>query len=79
MSWLWRTLDQILAEQKEIMAAIDTLNANIAALQAEWTKFLADLTTVLAGTGPAEAQVQAAADLVAQQTAAIAGEDTTIG
>lgn len=59
------------------MGALQNLNDNITALQAEWAKFLADLSVVLAGTN-SEAAVQAAADLVAQQTTAIAGEDTTI-
>ncbi len=73
-----RILIQVLANQKAEMGALQNLNDNITALEAQWTKFLADLTTVLAGTN-SEAAVQAAADLVAQQTAAIASEDTTIG
>lgn len=76
--WNRQILNQILANQKAEMGALQNLNDNITALQAEWAKFLADLTTVLAGTN-SEAAVQAAADLVAQQTAAIASEDTTIG
>lgn len=54
------------------MAAIDTLNANVAAL----TTVVGEIATEVhnlqgAATGVPEAQVQAAADAVAAQTAAL--------
>jgi hypothetical protein len=61
--WLRHLLYTILTNQalqeKNIMAAIDTLNANVAKLKADVEALLAKQT------GPTEAQVQAAADAVA--------------
>lgn len=69
--------EQILENQKVIMSGLTDLNTSVAALQAEWTKFLADLTGVLANTD-SDVAVEAASKLVDAQTAAIAAEDTTI-
>jgi hypothetical protein len=47
-------------------------------MQAEWTTFLADLTTAL-GNGDSDAAVEAAAQLVEQQTAAMQADDPISG
>ena len=70
-------LDLILQKEGITMSGLTDLNANIAALQAEWTTFLADLTTAL-GNSDSDAAVESAAQLVAAQTAAIAAEDAVV-
>jgi hypothetical protein len=81
VNWPWTTiinqLNKILANQETEMSGLTDLNTAIAALQAEWTKFLADLTAVLANTD-SDAAVEQASALVAQQTAAIAAEDAVV-
>lgn len=78
--WPWiriKITEDNIRNQAEIMSALDNLNTNITALRDEWSQFLIDLQNVL--TNPnTEAAVQEAADLVAQQTNAIAAEDTAI-
>jgi ribosomal 50S subunit-associated protein YjgA (DUF615 family) len=70
-------LDRIEKQQENEVSGLTDLNTNIAALTAEWTTFLADLTTALGNTD-SDAAVEAAAQLVAQQTAAIAAEDAIV-
>jgi hypothetical protein len=63
--------------KENLMSGLDDLNAAITAMQAEWTTFLADLTTAL-GNEDSDAAVEAAAQLVQAQTAAIAAEDAVV-
>lgn len=55
--------------RRTLLAAIDTLNTNITALNETITKAVADLQ---ARSGATEAQVQAAADAVAQANSTLA-------
>jgi hypothetical protein len=68
-----------LAENVEtkLMSGLTDLNAAIAAMQAEWTTFLADLTNALANDDP-DAAVEAAAQLIEAQTAALTAEDAVV-
>ena len=74
---LHQKIDAILNKEGILMSGLSDLNSNVAALQAEWTTFLADLTTAL-GNSDSDAAVEAAAQLVAAQTAAIAAEDAIV-
>lgn len=51
LSWfrIGSRLNQIIENQGEIMAAIDDVNAALAALQSEFTTFLADVTAQISG------------------------------
>lgn len=66
------------------MAAIDTLNSNLAAqtvaVQALTAAVLTAIPDInpLPGTGATEAQVQAAADLAASNTASVAAQTAAI-
>lgn len=71
-------LDRIESNQEKTVSGLTDLNANIAALQAEWTTFLADMTTALSNED-SDAAVEAAAQLVAQQTAALQAADPVTG
>jgi hypothetical protein len=71
-------LDRIESNQEKTVSGLTDLNANIAALQAEWTTFLADMTTALSNED-SDAAVEAAAQLVAQQTAALQSADPVTG
>jgi hypothetical protein len=70
-------LDRIEHQEENEVSGLTDLTTNVAALQAEWTTFLANLTTALGNTD-SDAAVEAAAQLVAQQTAAIAAEDAIV-
>ena len=70
-------LDRIEHQEENEVSGLTDLTTNLATLQAEWTTFLADLTTALGNTD-SDAAVEAAAQLVAQQTAAIAAEDAIV-
>ena len=70
-------LDLILQKEGIEVSGLSDLNANLSALQAEWSQFLSDLTTALQNED-SDAAVEAAAQLVAQQTAAIAAEDAIV-
>jgi hypothetical protein len=59
------------------MSGLTDLNTAVAAMQAEWTTFLADITTALANVDP-DAAVESAAQLVAAQTAAFSTEDSVV-
>jgi hypothetical protein len=68
---IWHAIDDL---REFLMSGLTDLQANVAAqttalaaLQAEWSTFLADLTTAL-GNADSDAAVEAAAQLVAQQT-----------
>jgi peptidoglycan hydrolase CwlO-like protein len=72
-----RALNRILYNQEIQMSGLTDLQANVAAqgtaltaLTAEWTTFLADMTEALSNED-SDAAVEAAAQLVAQQTQAI--------
>jgi hypothetical protein len=64
--------------EDKIMSGLTDLQANITAMQAEWTTFLSDLTTAL-GNEDSDAAVEAAAQLVAQQTTAMQAADPITG
>jgi hypothetical protein len=70
-------LGTIINDEENAMSGLTDLNTNIAALQAEWTQFLTDLNNALANED-SDAAVEAASQLVAQQTAAIAAEDAIV-
>lgn len=61
----------ILLIEEKIMNAIDTLNANVASLAEAVSAVEAEVHALEATTGVPEVQVQAAADAVAVQTAAL--------
>jgi len=64
--------------EDKIMSGLTDLQANITAMQAEWTTFLADLTAAL-GNEDSDAAVEAAAQLVAAQTSAMQAADPVTG
>lgn len=72
-------LRRIFVQQKEIMSALSNLNTNIQGLTLAVAAAIPDLNPA-PGTGATEAQVQAAADAVAAQTAllntAVSGSTT---
>jgi chromosome segregation ATPase len=68
---IWLQQAEILAFQRKIMAAIDTLNTNIAQLKT-------DIETLLAQPGSSEAQVQAAAEAVAAIDAEVKAKLPTV-
>jgi hypothetical protein len=69
--------DTIIGNEEMIMSGLTDLQAAITAMQAEWSTFLADLTSALANED-SDAAVEAAAQLVQQQTQAIAAEDAIV-
>jgi hypothetical protein len=77
---LQQEIATILTNQENIMSGLTDLQdantaqaAAIAAMQAEWTTFLADVTAALSNAD-SDAAVESAAQLVAQQTAAISAQ-----
>ena len=59
------------------MSGLTDLQTAITNMQAEWSQFLTDLTTALENQD-SDAAVEAAAQLVNQQTQAIAAEDAVV-
>jgi hypothetical protein len=68
-SWLKDALDKLNRKVDDVMTGLTDLNANVAAMQAEWATFLSDMTAALANED-SDAAVESAAQLVAAQTAA---------
>jgi len=67
-------LDQLKQKEDITLSGLTDLQGAITAMQAEWTTFLADLTTAL-GNEDSDAAVEAAAQLVEAQTAAMQAAD----
>lgn len=69
-------LNQVLANQRIMMAAIDDLTARVTELEAEELQVVQDIQTIIAnGTGTPDAILSAVADRVAAVTAALKAGD----